>query len=216
MQRRSLVNDTLIALNVSVYFLSLLFPSLLSPGAQSWREVAAELGLVPAELLSGEGLHRLLTSMFLHASIFHLLGNMLYLYLLGGPVESSLGPLRYLLLFLLSGFGASISHSLSLLLFEPETLLVPAVGASGAASGVLGGHLYLLLRGRLRSSPPPTAIGLIAIWFLYQFLLSLETASGSTKIALWAHIGGLMTGIALSSLFSRGASRQPPPSPALQ
>ncbi|MEN2999939.1 MAG: rhomboid family intramembrane serine protease [Acidilobaceae archaeon] len=216
MERRPLVNDTIIALNVTMYFISLLFPSLLLPGAQNWRDVTAELGLVPAALIAGERLHAAITSMFLHANLLHLLSNMLYLYLLGGSVESSLGSLRYLLLFLLSGLAASVAHSLSLLLFEPEALAVPAIGASGAASGVLGGYLYLLARGQLRSSPPPAVIGIIAIWLLYQFILSLEKVAGSTEIALWAHIGGFLAGIMLSSLFTRAASRQLPLPPALQ
>ncbi|MCX8165191.1 MAG: rhomboid family intramembrane serine protease [Acidilobaceae archaeon] len=215
MERRPVMNDTLMALIVTVYLISFLFPSLLLPGAPSWRDVTLGLGLVPAALIAGERLYTLITSMFLHASPLHLLGNLLYLYLLGGTLEHALGSSRYLLLFLSSGIAASFVHSLSVLLFDPAALTVPAIGASGAASGVLGGYVYLLSKGRLPSPPHPAAIGMIALWFLYQFLLSLEATFGSSEIALWAHIGGLLAGVALSSLLIPAGSRQPQPPPAL-
>ncbi|MCX8195565.1 MAG: rhomboid family intramembrane serine protease [Acidilobaceae archaeon] len=206
---RSIVNDVLIAVNVSMFLLSVLTPSLLAPGASGPREALLRLSLIPAALLEGERLHTLITSMFLHASLLHLAANMLYLYIFGGPVESSLGHLRYFLLYLLSGIAASFAHAFSLLLFDPQVLRLPAVGASGAVSGVIGAYMAFMVAGRLKEGPTPAVIAFLVLWAAYQLLSSFSAVFGGTQIAFWAHIGGLLAGYALAIVLTPAAPRRP-------
>jgi membrane associated rhomboid family serine protease len=150
----------------------------------------------------------LLTSMFMHGGWMHLLGNMLFLWIFGDNVEDSLGHVRYLIFYFLCGILASLSHVyLTVWLYGVDSpqALVPALGASGAISGVLGGYivfhphrrvLVLMLR-VLTEVPAYVAIG---IWFVFQLitaLASLGPESGLGGVAFAAHIGGFLAGIIL-------------------
>ncbi|MDM7275262.1 MAG: rhomboid family intramembrane serine protease [Thermoprotei archaeon] len=208
-----LVNLTLIMLNIILFFLSILTPWLLAPGARSFYEVIWTLGFIPAYFLRGERLYTLLTSMFLHGNLVHLLGNMLYLYVFGDNVEVVMGRLRYIVFYIVSGLVASLIHTLYALMFDPSSLIVPAVGASGAISGVLGAYLVLFPWGRVRvvafwgwipMSLSLPAIVYIGFWFLYQLLMGLMIAAAgiSAGVAFWAHIGGFIAGLLLAKLFA--------------
>ncbi len=206
-----LVNLTFIVLNIVLFFISVLTPWMLAPGARSFYEVIWALGFIPAYFLSGERLHTLITSMFLHGSLAHLLGNMLFLYIFGDNVEVVMGRLRYAVFYIFTGLTASLIHTLYALLFDPSSLLIPAVGASGAISGVLGAYIALFPWGRVRvvafwgwipmflSLP---AIVYIGFWFLYQLLMGLVVAAAgvSVGVAFWAHIGGFIAGLLLAGL----------------
>ncbi|MCE4611749.1 MAG: rhomboid family intramembrane serine protease [Desulfurococcales archaeon] len=217
------VNLSLIALNVLVFLVGVVAPWALLPGASRYEDIILAYGMIPAYVVGGDRLYTILTSMFLHGGIAHLLGNMLYLYIFGDNIEAVMGRLRYLLFYILSGVGAVIFHIVSIALMPPEALmnsalsftnpwLVPAVGASGAISGVLGAYIILFPASRVRvvtfwgwfplmlSVPASIYIG---FWFLYQLILGLSTTLGgvSSGIAFWAHIGGFLTGIALTPLF---------------
>ncbi len=207
-----LVNLTLIALNVTLFFLGIIAPWLLVPDARSYYHVILELGLIPAFIINGERLYTLITSMFLHGNLAHLLGNMLYLYIFGDNIELVMGRLRYIVFYLVTGVIAALTHIAVAVLWSPDSLYIPAVGASGAISGVLGAYILLFPYWRVRviafwgwipvflSLPATVYIG---FWFLYQLLMGLLTAGAgvSVGVAFWAHIGGFIGGLLLAPLF---------------
>ena len=145
----------------------------------------------------------LIASMFLHGGFFHLLGNMLYLWIFGNNIEDFLGPFRFILFYLLSGLGASLTH----IVFHPNSQ-VPMIGASGAIAGVLGAYLILYPRARvltfvflfffIRILPIP-AFFILGIWFIAQ-VLNVGLGGG---VAWFAHIGGFLIGIALIKIYTR-------------
>jgi len=148
-----------------------------------------------------------LTSMFLHGGWAHLLGNSLYLWVFGNNVEDSLGRVRFLGFYLLCGLAAAATHVL-LSAGSP----VPTVGASGAISGVLGGYLVLYPHIRVRTFFPPIflfrvpAWAILIFWFGEQALTGLGQLSpmrsdASSGVAVWAHVGGFVAGVALVKLF---------------
>ena len=105
--------------------------------------------LVPAEILEGNNLHTLFTSMFLHADIFHIGGNLLYLYVFGDNVEDAFGHFRFLLFYFVCGIVANLVHILSITV--STDLLIPTLGASGAISGVMGAYILLYPRARIET-----------------------------------------------------------------
>jgi membrane associated rhomboid family serine protease len=150
------------------------------------------------------------TSMFMHAGIAHIAGNMLYLFIFGRNVEGSLGHFRFLLFYLFCGAAASLSQIYATKLTGGD-LLVPSLGASGAIAGVLGGYLLLFPYNRVRvlifrfvaTVPAVLAIG---IWFLFQVvaelgLLGQDTGGG---VAYAAHIGGFAAGFITVKLWAVG------------
>lgn len=151
-----------------------------------------------------DSLHVLLTmvtSLFVHAGVLHVLGNMLFFHCFSQPVEMLMGPWRYALFYLLCGLGGDLAYSLT----HPGDLL-PLVGASGAVAGVLAGHALLLPWTRIRipssllgpDSWP--AYGFFAAWTGLQFVLA---ADDQTDVAWMAHLGGIATGLFLAPLFSK-------------
>ena len=170
--------------------------------------------MVPNDILQGKNLHTLFTSMFLHADIFHIGGNMLFLYVFGDNVEDAFGHLRYLMFYLICGLVADFAHILSLT--TPSELLIPTLGASGAISGVMGAYALMYPKARIRTliliyfiavvSVP--AILFLGFWFLLQLLYTwLEIGGG---VAYWAHIGGFVAGMILA-LILRRRKRKPEP-----
>jgi len=151
-----------------------------------------------------------LSSMFLHGSWMHLLGNALFLWVFGNNIEDSMGKLRFLLFYLLCGFAAAGAH----LLVNPASP-VPTVGASGAISGVMGAYLVLYPRARVRmlflfiiffKIVPLPAWLVLLWWFTLQLLTGLPELSTlrgdvSGGVAVWAHIGGFAAGLLLVKLF---------------
>jgi membrane associated rhomboid family serine protease len=154
----------------------------------------------------------LLTSMFLHGSLFHLLGNMLYLWIFGNNIEDRLGPVRFALFYLVCGVAAALTH----ILFEPGSQ-VPMIGASGAIAGVLGAYALLYPRARVRTlvflifyiDIVPIPAGLVlGLWFILQ-VLNVGMGGG---VAWFAHIGGFLAGLVLVRLaLGRGARPARPP-----
>lgn len=151
----------------------------------------------------------LLTSMFMHGGLMHLLGNMLFLWIFGDNVEDYLGHVRYLIFYLLCGLLASLAHVFSTLALGQDPL-VPSLGASGAISGVLGGYLVLHPQRRvtvilfriLTQVPAWVAIGL---WFVFQLIAGVGSLSREgAGVAYAAHIGGFVAGLALIKVFALG------------
>jgi membrane associated rhomboid family serine protease len=163
----------------------------------------------------------LLTSMFMHGGIAHLLGNMLFLWIFGDNLEDRLGHARYLIFYLVCGFIASLAHVFTTVAFstDPSSLLIPSLGASGAISGVLGGYILLhphrsvraFMFNILTTVPAWVAVGL---WFVFQLISGLGVLGGGSQqggVAYAAHIGGFIAGLVLVKLFDigRGARARP-------
>ena len=150
----------------------------------------------------------LLTSMFMHGSIMHLLGNMWFLWIIGDNIEEYMGHWRYIAYYLLCGLLASLAHVVISLGGESAT--IPSLGASGAISGVMGGYLLLHPKRRVRvimmrvltEVPGWVAVGL---WFAFQVISSFQVLGGSGGgVAYGAHIGGFLAGLALAKPFTFG------------
>jgi membrane associated rhomboid family serine protease len=157
----------------------------------------------------------LLTSMFMHGGLLHIGSNMLFLFVFGDNVEDNMGPVKYLIFYLLCGFGASFTQ---IILGGPASV-IPNLGASGAIAGVLASYLILFPQARIRALIPlgffitvalVPAMLMIGIWILTQIasiFLQEQTAGGG--VAFWAHIGGFITGIVLTFIF-RGRNSSAP------
>ena len=161
----------------------------------------------------------LLTSMFMHGSFAHILGNMFFLMIFGDNIENRLGHGRYVIFYLLAGLLASLAHVATTYLFGMDPS-VPSLGASGAISGVLGAYLVLFPRRRVRvlvfsfyvqEVPAIVAIG---IWFLFQVISGVGMLGGdSGGVAYGAHIGGFVAGMLLIRPFTLGRPAGPPGRP---
>lgn len=146
----------------------------------------------------------LITSMFMHGSWAHLLGNMLYLFIFGDNIEHRLGWKRYLIFYLLTGVIASLSHVFSTY-FLQQSSVTPSLGASGAISGVLGGYLLLFPKLKVKALflyqvviiPASLALG---VWIAFQIVSGLVGGGG---VAYAAHIGGFLAGILLIKFFDK-------------
>lgn len=156
----------------------------------------------------------ILTSMFMHGSIAHIGGNMLYLWIFGDNLENRLGHGRYLVFYLLCGVIASLSHVWFTSFTEADPL-VPSLGASGAISGVLGGYLLLYPTRRVNALLGWFIIA-IPSWIALGMWIGLQLVSGfgslrgtSDGVAYAAHIGGFFAGMLLIKLFDRGEPAAP-------
>jgi membrane associated rhomboid family serine protease len=146
----------------------------------------------------------LFTSMFMHGSWGHLLGNLLFLWVFGNNIEDSMGHSRFLFFYLLCGLAAGAAH----VLMGPSSQL-PAVGASGAISGIMGAYIVLYPHARVQTWIPPIfLINLRAMFFLgYWFVLQLVMgwsefgAEEQGGVAVWAHVGGFVAGLVLVKVF---------------
>ncbi len=198
----------LIVANVAVFLVQIELPESLReaflyryalvPARYTQPEFASGLGLDPANFLP------LLTNTFMHAGLVHLLVNMWTLWLFGRALEQRLGTLRFIAFYLLCGAIASVAH----LAFNLDSR-VPALGASGAIAGVLGGYTLLHPRAKIALVTPvlffpityrlPAAV-YTAIWLVFQIvggLVDLAEPQDAGGIAWWAHVGGFLSGLLL-------------------
>jgi rhomboid family protein len=169
---------------------------------------------IPSRTLSAF-LLAVLASMFLHAGILHIAGNMLFLWVFGNNVEDFLGGLRYLLFYLLGGFAASFAH-----IATHANDALPSVGASGAVAAVMGAYLVLFPRARVNVLLPifffftivrMSAFAVLGLWFLLQFFIGAQEAIGANQVAWMAHVGGFGFGVAAILLLG-GRPQRPQPS----
>jgi membrane associated rhomboid family serine protease len=222
-QRTPYITLAFIALNVLMW--------LFVQGAGASLPVArsvCNLGLIPGELTGtvppgtrfpiGDGLvcltdpgpqvSHLITSMFLHGSWMHLIGNMWFLWLFGNNVEDSMGRLRFAIFYLLCGLAAALAQVAT----NPASA-IPMVGASGAISGVMGGYLVLypqvrvfclVVLGFFVTSVALPAWMMLIYWFVIQFVSGLAAFGGDVGgVAFWAHTGGFVVGLILVKLFAQ-------------
>jgi len=212
------VTAAIIAINVLVW----LFVQHAGAG-ETFLESLCVYGAIPAEitgaispgtwvplgpdsqcLTGGLSLVTLFTSMFLHGSWMHLIGNMWFLWVFGNNIEDSMGHVRFVVFYLLTGLVASLAH-VATSMSSP----LPTVGASGAISGVMGAYIVLYPHVRvhtlimliffIRVVALP-AVFLLGVWFLLQLAQGTQGDVGG-GVAFWAHVGGFVAGAALIKLF---------------
>jgi len=204
-----IVNLTIIVLNIFIYFLEV------SIEPYQLNQVYYAFGVVPAEVMNtiftGASFTPVLvsfvTTMFIHGGWFHVIGNMLFLWVFGDNVEGRLGHFKYLLFYLIAGAVASLAHILS----NPLST-VPVVGASGAVAGVLGAYIIAFPRSRVLALVPIfiiftlmeiPAVIFIALWFVLQLFNGVASLGGDVNtVAYWAHVGGFITGAILIKIIA--------------
>jgi membrane associated rhomboid family serine protease len=208
-RRLSPVNTILIAGNIGIF------------GLELWDSNALLLtcfALVPVRIshlqwtrpdAAAAALLTLVSSLFLHAGVLHIAGNMLYLFVFGPAVEGRLGHARFIGFYLAAGIIAC----LTMVAMAPQSS-VPVIGASGAIAGVLGGYFVLHPGGRINTVLPASfmlrrveipAILYLLIWFGLQLYLGISSGPNGPLlggVAWWAHVGGFLFGVAAAPLIA--------------
>jgi membrane associated rhomboid family serine protease len=208
-RRAPVMTVLLIAANVGVFGYQLLLALKGGNALEAWLYRHA---IVPGRLIDGfaqnEQWLTVLSSMFLHGSVAHVLGNCWFLWIFGGNVEDRLGPFKFLLVYLITGVAAAGAQVLT----HPSSV-VPMIGASGAISGVLGAYFILLPRAWIVTLVPwivpivpLPAVVFLFVWFALQTVNGvgalMSGASAGGGVAWWAHAGGFAAGVAMI-LFAR-------------
>ncbi|WP_372841567.1 rhomboid family intramembrane serine protease [Phaeovulum sp.] len=204
--RPAFVTWALIATNLALFFATM-------PWGGNMEELWFSLALYPGMVTHGQMLIGLVSHMFLHAGVAHIVGNMLFLWIFGDNLEEALGHFGFALLY----FGAGLAAAAAQIVAEPASM-VPMVGASGAIAGVMGGYLLLFPRARVdvlfifivffKVIPVPAWL-VLGVWFALQLFNGTSADLVGDGVAYWAHIGGFVTGLALTLPVwaRRGATR---------
>ena len=212
-RRLTPANTILIAANLAAFIYELsLGPRVV--------DFVGRFAMVPAAVTNSLSMHPLaaslrpaitiLTSMFLHGGVWHVVGNMLYLFIFGAAVEYRMGASRYAAFYFASGIAAALAT----VLIAPESR-VPVIGASGAIAGVLGAYFIFYPRGRITTILPifvfiqvveiPAVIYLL-FWFAIQLYAGIEAGQQGASmggVAWWAHVGGFLFGMALTPILAK-------------
>ncbi len=180
---------TVILILVNIYFY-------LVPNLRGTHDVLiTNFGFIPHHILANP--LGLLTSLFLHANLLHLISNMWFLWLFGDNIEDSYGRLSFLSIYLVSGLVGNFSHAI----LTGFTSQIPLIGASGAVAGVMGAYLVRFGTKKIRCLwlliifPvffSIRAFWFIGFWFLFEFLAAFSFAP--SNVAHWAHVGGFVYG----------------------
>ncbi len=184
----------LMTANIGVYLWGLAF----------WQGMTAQYDLyyccamIPARISNGEAYISLLTSAFLHNGLFHIAGNMLFLWIFGDNLEDRMGPVAFLAFYLTCAVGAGLAQWAA----APWSP-IPMVGASGAIAGVMGGYLLLFPRAKVdiliwiivfvRILPIPAWL-MLGLWFGFQLFNGIGSNAFDSGVAYWAHAGGFIVG----------------------
>jgi membrane associated rhomboid family serine protease len=211
-----IITITIVLVNILVFLWSLILADGLG------HHVVHKYALIPKELLVSATLRpdllpynilTIFTSMFLHGGVFHLGGNMLYLWIFGNNVEDAVGHSRFFLFYLLSGIAAALVQCS----VDPGSA-APMIGASGAVSGILGAYLLLYPGARVKTlififvfitTVDIPAVVFLSLWFLVQIIFS-----HGQGVAWFAHIGGFLFGLITIKIFTRGTRPRARPRPA--
>jgi membrane associated rhomboid family serine protease len=199
-----IITVTIVLVNILIFVWSLTLPN----GFE--QRIVYRFGLVPKDLLISVTTRpdllpynclTVFTSMFLHGGVFHILGNMLYLWIFGNNVEDAMGHTKFFAFYLLSGVAAALAQ----FSFDPSSA-VPMIGASGAVSGILGAYLLLFPRAKVKTlifilffitTIDIPAMLLLTIWFFMQ--IAFYQGEG---VAWFAHIGGFVFGLLFVKVFA--------------
>jgi membrane associated rhomboid family serine protease len=213
--RLTLTNTCLIVANIAVFAFEV-------HAARNAEPLFARFAMVPARIThvatrSGyrlDAVATLVTSLFLHAGLLHIAGNMLYLFIFGPAVEERLGHFRFLWFYLLSGIAAG----LAMIAMGPDSR-VAVIGASGAIAGVLGAYFVLYPRGRIMTILPLfifvefieiPAVFYLLFWFALQLWAGISAGAQGPfvgGVAWWAHVGGFLFGVAIGPLVAHHGAK---------
>jgi membrane associated rhomboid family serine protease len=160
---------------------------------------------------------KIFTAMFMHGGFLHIIGNMLFLWIFGNNVEDAMGPLKFIVFYLLSGIAALALQ----VAFNPDSA-VPTIGASGAIAGVLGGYILLYPRARVLTLIfliffvtfiEVPAVVVLGLWFLEQLYFGAADLSNPTGggVAYFAHIGGFAFGLIFIRALATRVRKPPEP-----
>ncbi len=193
-ESKPVLTVALIALNVGIYLFAEL-AGIIEPLVDAY-------GMVPKVIVEGRQVYTIITSMFLHAGPFHVIGNVWFLWIFGDNIEDLFGRLKFLLIYFSGGVGASLAH-VAFNLSSP----IPTIGASGAVAGILGAYIIKYPRAKVDTLifffivKVPSFI-FLGIWIFFEFLNASYTtvAVGPVRVAYWAHVGGFFVGMLLASL----------------
>ena len=193
------------------------FVWMMGRGEQELAAVFYALGFIPAvwfgtatlpqELNAISPSLSMLTSMFIHGGFWHLVGNMLYLWIFGNNVEDAMGHVRFTVFYLLCGVVAALTQA-----YQDPASSIPMVGASGAIGGVLGAYFLLHPLARVLVVVPlgvifwtirVPAYFVLGVWFIFQILLGGNATGEGGGVAYWAHIGGFVAGVGFLFVFKR-------------
>jgi membrane associated rhomboid family serine protease len=194
-RRRSLLTWGLILINFGVYFY-------LAQNPVMDENAIAQYAVIPADITAGRHLGTLITSMFLHANLLHVAGNMLFLWIFGNNVEDKLGELKFLVVYFASGIAGSL-----LQIFITPDSTIPMLGASGAISGLLATYVLYFPRARILTFVVPFFIFTLPAYVFIGYWIALQALNAFLNIgaigggvAFFAHVGGFATGLILALL----------------
>jgi membrane associated rhomboid family serine protease len=200
---KPLIAYIFIGINILVFLLQVSLP------ADQQQGFVITYGVIPQEIVGGQDFFTLLTNMFLHGGWMHLIGNMLFLWVFADNIEAVIGKIPFILFYFGGGLVASAAH----IMFNHQST-IPAVGASGAISAVLGAYLVMFPASKIKvwiiyifRSVYMPALYFLGIWGVQQFIngfLSIVPSSAYTSgVAWWAHIGGFVYGVVIGFLIRR-------------
>jgi membrane associated rhomboid family serine protease len=199
------INRLIIIANIIIFTVYWLSSQNIFWSSQFANEIEQRFVMIPEQIIHGQQLYTLFTSMFMHAGWLHLLGNMLFLYVFGDNIEDAFGHVGYIVFYIISGLVATLAYIVSILLVPAiGDLAAGLVGASGAISGVLGAYIVLYPKARIIALVfyvilPVPAIVFLGFWFIMQWFYGFFDMSGG--VAYWAHIGGFIAGMILALAF---------------
>lgn len=200
------VNYSLIAVNIAVFLIQLMLGSnenafVYTYGFVPARYTIREIGLA---FSMDQQFFSVFSFMFLHGGVFHLISNMWILYIFGDNVEDHMGPAKYLLFYILSGFMSGLAHFVS----GPNSN-IPVIGASGAIAGVMGAYFILYPKAKILTLfffpfiwEVPAYV-FLGFWFILQIFSVIGSGINASGIAWWAHIGGFVFGVFMLKFFCR-------------
>jgi membrane associated rhomboid family serine protease len=208
----------LIAINAIVFLAEVIMTANFSDRA-STNALLQNYGAIPYKILGGD-IFSAVSSMFLHGGIAHLIGNMLFLFVFGDNIEDKFGRIKYVLIYIGWGLAAALAHSFYAMSTGGGE--IPAIGASGAVSGVLGAYLVLFPRAKIFTviaaffitTVRIPAIAYIPFWFVMQVILSLINPLGG--VAYVAHIGGFLAGLLTGYLLKNAITGYSMPTPQIR
>jgi len=193
---------SLLALNVLIFIYQMLLPP------EQLEAFLYTYSAIPVEIMRGQDLFTLVTSMFLHGGWMHLIGNVLFLWVFGDNIEATVGNATFILFYLVGGVIASLAHCY----FNPLSE-IPSLGASGAISAVMGAYLIMFPASKVKvfvfllvvlRKITMSALAFLGIWIGFQVISGLQNfgiGPNEGGTAWWAHIGGFVVGLLFGFLF---------------
>lgn len=184
---KPIVSYTLIVLNIIAFIIQLVYGDI----------VVHEFASVPGSIMKGDNLITLFTSMFLHGSLMHILGNMLFLWVFADNIEAVIGSFFFIVFYIAGGLAASAVH-----IFTDPSSVIPTIGASGAISAVMGAYLVMFPKSRVKlifiiffKKFYIPAFFFLIFWFAQQLFSGFGAQQTGGGVAWWAHIGGFVFGV---------------------